>query len=157
VPQQVPQLAMGNAVPQQVPQATPQRVPMAVPNAVPHLVPRPRPRPVRTVDTVTRVVTPVQITHRETPTVASVGQNLVTSRPGRQPLHAPPAFAAGDGDSQWHCMASGHGKRRGVNGEEVEVAGTFVHAGFVESLARDVPARHPKHAECMISIRRKQR
>jgi hypothetical protein len=35
-------------------------------------------------------------------------------------------------------------------------SGALRHLGNVDAMARDVPARHPKHSGCVISIKRKR-
>ena len=142
-----------SAVPQQIPQAIPQASPQAAPQptlqATPTMIPRPLPRPVAV------VTQPGRITHTQTPTRAAVGENLITRKTGRQSVHDAPRFAAKDGGT-WHCLASGHGKRRSFVDGEVAVTGALRHVGAVDVLGRDLPALHPDRTGCLISIRRRK-
>lgn len=142
-------------VPQGTPGLVPTAIPPQVPQAQPILVPRPRPTGGGTRGPSPGATTAGggTITHAPQPAKPALGPTHVTIAPGRQPAHAEARFAASDGGGDWNCLASGHGRR--ANGSPDEVAGIFTHAGAVDSLARDVPARHPKHTHCMITVRRK--
>jgi hypothetical protein len=139
-PMQVP-----NRVPQATPQATPMIVPrprpLAVPYQVPNQVPQARPQ-----------ARPVLVPKQQ---AAAVGHGHVTNTTGRQPAHATPRFRAADGGTDWHCLASGHGKRRSYVDGQVAVSGALRHVGAVDVLGRDLPALHPQHTSCVISVRRR--
>ncbi len=167
-------VAQPNAVPLQVPNRVPQATaqaqpvivprpkPLAKPYPVPNQVPQPRPqaRPIQipqlTVATPHSQVQPTSgIIHSREHRTTSVGQALVTNTTGRQPAHATPRFRASDGGKDWHCIASGHGKRRSYVDGQVAVSGALRHIGAVDVLGRDLPALHPQHASCVISVRRR--
>ena len=144
------------AIPQAVPQPTPQRVPQAIPQAKPQLapvmMPRPKPRP----SAKKPVATGGTTTHAQTPTLPALAKKHVTVDPGRQAQHDLPQFDADDGGQPWRCVASGHGQRRTLNDRRVSVSGALRHIGSIDVLGRDLPALHPQHADCIISLRRKK-
>lgn len=77
---------------------------------------------------------------------------LITSIGGRQDNAA--WHATSDGNSaNWSCLSSGHGPRtvQSDNGANVAVLRS---ATRVDSLARDIPARHPRQSHCLVSIQR---
>ncbi len=145
--------AVPQARPLAVPQREPQAVPQARPGATPVLVPRPRPQPGSIAVTTTGGG---QITHAPTPRQAARGPEHVTPRTGRAIAHNPPRFSSRDGGRSWHCLASGHGKRRTIVDGEVAVTGALRHVGAVDVLGRDLPALHPEHTSCIISVRRRR-
>jgi hypothetical protein len=172
VPQAIPQ-ATPQAVPQiaAIPQAVPNPVPQAIPQATPSLIPRPKPiaTPVlapNKAPTVQPQAKPVlvpsqstttpQIAHVQEPRTPAIGRTQITNVAGRQAAHATPRFRAEDGGKAWHCVASGHGQRRSVVDGRVEVSGALRHVGSVDVLGRDLPALHPRHSSCVISIRRRK-
>ena len=146
-PQQVPQ-----ATPQSTPQPTPQSVPQSVPQATTVLMPRPKPRPSAQKPAATGGTT----THSRAPSQPALAKNHVTVVPGRQEQHDLPQFDAEDGGQPWRCVASGHGQRRTLNDRRVSVSGALRHIGSIDVLGRDLPALHPQHADCIISLRRKK-
>lgn len=157
------------AVPTPVPQATPMRVPQAIPTPVPQAIPgkvpqlapqqtvvsvtRPRPRPTNTVISTSGGG---KITHSPTVTSPARGPGHVTATAGRQTAHATPRFADAKGGGDWNCVASGFGKRRTAADAEAGASGALRHVGAVDVLGRDLPALHPDHANCVISVRRRQ-
>ena len=140
------------AIPQPTPQQVPQAVPQATPQATPVLVPRPKPRPTAQKPAATGGTT----THAQTPTRPALAKKHVTVDPGRQEQHDLPQFDAADGGQPWRCVASGHGQRRTLNDRRVSVSGALRHIGSIDVLGRDLPALHPQHADCIISLRRKK-
>ncbi|SIS87290.1 hypothetical protein SAMN05421759_1055 [Roseivivax lentus] len=163
------------AVPTPVPQAIPGQVPMAIPSPQPVAVPmqippitgqatppgtalvtiqRPRPRPQIVVATPQSAT---QVRHAPQPVVPPLASQHITRSTGRQAAHAEPRFASRDDGPPWSCIASGHGKRRSAAGDETATEGALRHAGSVDLMARDLPALHPRHADCLISVRRRAR
>ncbi len=144
------------AVPQIAPGATPTAIPQATPDLLPQrtpvVVPRPRPQPSTTVVSTSGGGA---ITHRPTPQQPPIGPEHVTPQTGRAVPHNPPRFTASDGGRDWHCIASGHGQRRVLTDGEVTSTGALRHVGAVDVLGRDLPALHPEHADCIISVRRR--
>jgi hypothetical protein len=155
VPQAVPQ-QIPTAVPSKQPQGTPYLVPslqpQAKPQATPVLVPRPKPRP----SAQKPAATGGNTTHSQTPTRPALAKKHVTVDPGRQEQHDLPQFDATDGGQPWRCAASGHGQRRILSDRRVSVSGALRHIGSIDVLGRDLPALHPQHADCIISLRRKK-
>jgi hypothetical protein len=82
-----------------------------------------------------------------------VAEKHITLTPGRQAQHNLPEFGAADGGQPWHCVASGHGQRKTLVDRRVSVSGALRHVGSIDVLGRDLPALHPQHANCIISIR----
>ena len=157
VPNQVPQ-----AVPSKTPQGTPYLIPslkpqspasapQAKPQATPVAVPRPRPRP--------NAQKPKpqggSSSHKTQVTQAPVASRHITAAPGRQAQHNPPSFADANGRGSWDCLASGHGQRKTLTNRRVTVAGALRHVGSIDLVGRDLPALHPGHANCIISVKRK--
>ncbi len=178
VPGQVPPQPNGQtAVPPLVPTATPNQVPTAVPGQVPQLTPKPtathmavpghpkpqgvvtvmRPKPRPTTGTVQPTGT-TQVTHHLTHQSNSKKHDHVAATPGRHDPHDLPRFRDAAAKENWECVASGFGQRRYDAGRGVLLNnGALRHLGNVDAMARDVPARHPKHSGCIISVKRKQR
>ncbi len=178
VPGQVPPQPSGQtAVPPLVPTATPNQVPTAVPGQVPQLTPKPtathvavpghpkpqgvvtvmRPKPRPTTGTVQPTGT-TQVTHHLTHQSNSKKHDHVAATPGRHDPHDLPRFRNAATKENWECVASGFGQRRYDAGRGVLLNnGALRHLGNVDAMARDVPARHPKHSGCIISVKRKQR
>jgi len=161
VPQPVPQ-PIPYRVPTLAPPLVPGQVPVAVPGQVPPMIPAlvPRPRPTGA-GTVTGQAAGSQtgggtIRHQQQPRGPALGPGHVTGTTGRQALHEAPAFAAADGGQPWRCLASGHGKRRTLSGDTVVSDGALRHVGAIDLLGRDLPALHPDHADCIISVRRRR-
>ncbi|MGA9411603.1 MAG: hypothetical protein WBV78_14295, partial [Roseobacter sp.] len=140
---------------QQQSQAVPGQVPSAVPQsalqATPVMVPRPKPRP----NTAKPVATNAPTSHKPTLTGTALAKQHVTRVAGRQAQHNLPEFNAADGGKPWRCVASGHGQRKTLADRRVSVSGALRHVGSIDVLGRDLPALHPQHADCIISIRRK--
>lgn len=177
VPQPVPQ-----PTPQARPQAMPQLVPQARPTAAPPLRPeRPptigmpaqpvivgagpigsgttaRPSPGTGVMRTPLAATPTagQIVHNSGNTEPPRSMDHVARRSGRQLAHDIPQFHDPRTGQIWECHASGHGQRRHVDAEGRETFDGELPLGrVVDVLAFEVPARHPRHAGCLISIRRR--
>ncbi|WP_292306040.1 hypothetical protein [Marivita sp.] len=164
-PQRVP-----TPVPQRVPQPTPQMIPVTVPvqpqvptpgatgpaggaQPTPVAVLRPKPRP-QSVPTLT--TNPgATIEHRPQVQTPPIGQHVVTREIGRQPEHNAPRFQTTRGEVI-RCVASGHGKRRSVVDGEVESSGALRHVGSVDVLGRDLPALHPRHSKCIVTVKRRK-
>lgn len=177
VPGQVPPQPTGQtAVPPLAPTATPNPIPTAVPGQVPQLTPKPtathvavpghpkpqgvvtimRPRPRPTTGTVQQPG-PTQVTHHSTHQSRSKKYDHVAATPGRHDPHDLPRFRNAAAKENWECVASGFGRRRYDAGRGVLLSnGALRHLGNVDAMARDVPARHPKHSGCIISVKRKQ-
>ena len=128
-------------VPPMVPMLVPQRVPQAIPQPIPQRVPNLAPK----------------ITHRPQVRSVGIGRELITVTPGRQPLHNPPAFQGKAQGETWNCVASGHGKRKSVEDGKVVSNGVLRHVGSVDVLGQDLPALHPRHAHCIVSVKRRKR
>ena len=151
------------------PNAVPQAIPTPLQQATPMLVPRPKPVAGATTGTGTTIGTATgtgigtntatgggAIVHVPNSTGPAKAKQHITRLPGRQPVHAEPRFAADDGGKPWRCLASGHGKRLNRADEGFESAGALRHVGAVDVLGRDLPALHPRHPNCIISIRRRR-
>ena len=165
VPSQVPQLvAQPMLVPQQVPtptpQATPPQVPQAVsaPDLVPHQVPRPTPvrQPVK-VPTFIAARPPGQQPAGQTPGGTPSSRPLiVTPLPGRQPAHALPVHRASADAGRLTCLASGFGWRKFDDGNgNTRRVGLAPVLYTPDMLMHDLPANHPRHAECLIVVDRR--
>jgi hypothetical protein len=113
---------------------------------------RPKPRP--HVVPPTTILQPV-VTHSTSVTRPPVGTNQITDRPGRQTGGSDPSFADRSGGANWNCVASGVGVRQIERGGRIITTGVERHVGKVDSLGRDVPAKHPKHPHCIISVQRR--
>ncbi|WP_219787315.1 hypothetical protein [Celeribacter sp. PS-C1] len=159
VPTPTPQAVPGR-VPQAIPTPTPQATPQATPNlrpqptsvATPTVMKRPKPRPNLHGQISNSGGATVQ--HVPTPAGQMVSQDFITQKPGSQPTHDAPRFASDNGDV-WRCVASGHGKRRSYADEEASANGALVHVGAIDVLGRDLPALHPSHSNCIISVKRR--
>ena len=162
VPPQLPQ-ATGQSTPQAIPGLTPQPTPQsvppqspvaapkAVPQAKPVMIPRPRPRP----NTLKPSATKTPTAHKTVATGPALAKQHITNTPGRQAQQDLPQFDAKGGGQPWRCVASGHGQRKTLTDRRVSVSGTLRHIGSIDVLGRDLPALHPQHAECIISIKRR--
>lgn len=128
-------------VPPMVPMLVPQRVPQAIPQPIPQRVPTLAPK----------------VTHRPQVRPVGIGLELITTTPGRQPVHNPPAFQGNAQGETWNCVASGHGKRNSVEDGKVVSNGALRHVGSVDVLGQDLPAFHPRHAHCIVSVKRRTR
>ncbi len=157
LPNQVPQ-----AIPSKTPQGTPYlipslkpkgpaSVPQATPQPTPVAVPRPRPRP----NAQKPIAQGGASSHKTQVTQAPVASRHITAAPGRQVQHNPPGFADANGPGSWDCLASGHGQRKTLTNRRVSVAGALRHVGSIDLVGRDLPALHPGHANCIISVKRK--
>lgn len=128
---------------------TPQQtVPTINATIAPVLVPRPRPTPnrLRPVATTTSGTS----THSATSS-GSQNHGIITPTAGRQDVRNAPSVTNSSGD-RTSCLTSGHGNRRSsdVSGASPSA---LRNANRIDSLARDIPARHPDEAHCLISIR----
>ncbi|MDW4496396.1 hypothetical protein R5H30_00255 [Sulfitobacter sp. D35] len=166
-------------VPQRVPNRVPNQVPTATPGAIPGAIPilRPQPtvpiRPVKGPATVslttvpgTQVVTGGPGTSVRPPlrpggsrTLTNNGHTIGTvvpmhtpAKPGRQPEHRRPIFETTKSHRYSECISAGYGARR-----LDQATGTIRHAGEIDSFARDVPARHPNRAHCLVQIHHRKR
>jgi hypothetical protein len=177
IPGQVPQVV---TVPNQVPTAVPTQQPVTVPGRAPNLKPvathvavpglptalgkavppkvailRPKPR-----ETAKKVVTPASnpvVSHHVNHIAEPKKYQHVAVSTGRHEQTNLPKFRNNANKEEWECVASGFGRRsEATERGGVLVNGALRHLGNVDALARDVPARHPKHSGCMISIKRKK-
>ena len=156
-PMAVPQLATPKVPqPQQViePQLVAQpTAPQATPGAVPIKVPRPTPlaQPIM-------VPGPSQtVPQRQATSVPPIDRPaIVVPLPGRQPSHALPSQARSSGRDRITCLASGFGWRRvkTEDGEEKRV-GLAPILYTPDMLLHDLPANHPRHAECIVIVDRR--
>ena len=164
VPQQIPQ-QIPTAVPSKMPQGTPYLIPSlspsktdgktpstAPPQANLVLVPRPKPRP----NTAKPVAKGIPTSHQSVAATPALKKKHITQNSGRQEQHNLPEFDAAGGQP-WNCVASGHGQRKTLSDRSVSVTGTLRHVGSIDVLGRDLPALHPQHADCIISIRRRKK
>jgi len=166
VPQQIPP-QIPTAIPSKTPQGTPYLIPSLIPSmtngktpstsppkapqAKPIMVPRPKPQP-----TAQKPVAKGGATsHQSAATVPALKKEHITRSPGRQEQHNLPEFEASEGGQPWHCVASGHGQRKSLIDRRVSVSGALRHVGTIDVLGRDLPALHPQHADCIISIKRR--
>ncbi len=178
VPGQIPPQPTGpQLTPPLVPKPTPNQVPVAVPGQVPPLtsrppathvavpghpkpqgvvaIMRPKPRPIK--GTVAQTGTS-QVTHHKAHRTDARKYDHVASTPGRHDAHDLPRFRSADANEEWECVASGFGQRKYDAGRGILLnSGALRHLGNVDAMARDVPARHPKHSGCIISVKRKRR
>ena len=157
VPSQVQQ-AIPSKTPQGTPYLTPSlqpqssaSVPQAKPQATPVAVPRPMPRP----NAQKPQAQGGSSSHETQVTHAPVASRHITVTPGRQAQHNPPSFADANGGGSWDCLASGHGQRETLTNRRVTVAGALQHVGSIDLVGRDLPALHPGHANCIISVQRR--
>ena len=156
-PMAVPQLATPK-VPQPQTAIAPQllaqpTVPQATPGAVPIKVPRPTPLAQPIV-----VPGPSQtVPQRQVTSVPPIDRPaIVVPLPGRQPSHALPSQARSSGRDRITCLASGFGWRRvkTEDGEEKRV-GLAPILYTPDMLLHDLPANHPRHAECIVIVDRR--
>ena len=168
VPSQVPQLVAQpglavptpNAIPTATPVAVPSQVPHAVsaPDLVPHQVPRPTPvrQPVK-VPTFIAARPPGQQPAGQTPGgTPSSRPVIVTPLPGRQPAHALPVHRASADAGRLTCLASGFGWRKFDDGNgNTRRVGLAPVLYTPDMLMHDLPANHPRHAECLIVVDRR--
>ncbi|WP_168769559.1 hypothetical protein [Yoonia sediminilitoris] len=89
------------------------------------------------------------------PVATAAGQSQITPQAGRQDQLNPPQFAASDGGENWRCVASGHGQRRTQEGQRVAHSGALRHVGAINVMGRDLPALHPRHSDCLVTVRRR--
>jgi hypothetical protein len=174
-PLQVPQLVAQpglavptpNAIPTPTPVAVPSQVPqpvaqpslaMPTPYLVPHQVPRPTPirQPVK-VPTVVAARQPGQQPTGQTPVgTPSTRPAIVTPLPGRQPAHALPVYRASADAGRLTCLASGFGWRKFDDGKgNTRRVGLAPVLYTPDMLMHDLPANHPRHAECLIVVDRR--
>ena len=168
IPHQVPQLVAQpglavptpNAIPTPTPVAVPSQVPHAVsaPDLVPHQVPRPTPvrQPVK-VPTFIAARPPGQQPAGQTPGgTPSSRPVIVTPLPGRQPAHALPVHRASADAGRLTCLASGFGWRKFDDGNgNTRRVGLAPVLYTPDMLMHDLPANHPRHAECLIVVDRR--
>ena len=133
-------------------QSPQQAVPSINATIAPILVPRPRPtsnRPNRVTS-----LTNINATHSPN-SGGSQNHEIITPTAGRQSVQNAPSVTSQAGE-QVRCLTSGHGVRR-----DNTTAGTnpsvLRSANRIDSLARDIPARHANVAHCLISIRTSSR
>ncbi len=129
-----------------------QAVPSINATIAPVLVPRPRPTP----DRPNRDTTVVNISATHSPkSGSSQNHSIITPTAGRQSIQNVSSVTSEAGE-QVRCLTSGHGARRDntTTGSNPSV---LRNANRIDSLARDIPARHPDVAHCLISIRTSSR
>ena len=161
MPVAVPPLA-----PQLSPVLAPQFVPQAVPNAVPVKVPRPTPiaQPVK-VPPLSGPRSPVPVGTAapggESPGTVTAGTSgqrpsIIVPLLGRQPAHALHVHRADETASRLTCLASGFGWRRTDDGTaEGRRVGLAPILYTTDMILHDLPANHPRHAECLIVVDRR--
>ena len=110
-------------------------------------VQRPRPKPAN-LKTVGATGT---ITHSEK-SQGSVNTGQITSTAGRQDT-AERHTVSDDSGAVWSCLSSGHGPRTVETDNGANVA-ILRSATRVDTLARNIPARHPRQSHCLVSIQR---
>ncbi|WIV50440.1 hypothetical protein QQG91_12290 [Marivivens sp. LCG002] len=110
-------------------------------------VQRPRPKPAN-LKTVGATGT---ITHSEK-SQGSVNTGQITSTAGRQDT-AERHTVSDDSGAVWSCLSSGHGPRTVETDNGANVA-VLRSATRVDTLARNIPARHPRQSHCLVSIQR---
>ncbi len=117
--------------------------------------PTPRPHAHRAPST----TTPASVRHHPDHRSEPRKHRHVAASPGRHEQHDLPAFREDATGDLWDCVASGFGQRRALPTERGTAlsAGALRHLGSVDAIARDVPARHPEHAGCVISVKRRDR
>ena len=133
-------------------QSPQQAVPSINATIAPILVPRPRPtsnRPNRVTS-----LTNINATHSPN-SGGSQNHEIITPTAGRQSVQNAPSVTSQAGE-QVRCLTSGHGVRRDntTTGTNPSVLRS---ANRIDSLARDIPARHANVAHCLISIRTSSR
>jgi hypothetical protein len=143
----------------QVPQPVAQpSLAMPTPYLVPHQVPRPTPirQPVK-VPTLIAARPSGQPPTGQTPVgTPSTRPAIVTPLPGRQPVHALPVHRASADASRVTCLASGFGWRKFDDGNgNTRRVGLAPVLYTPDMLMHDLPANHPRHAECLIVVDRR--
>ena len=129
-----------------------QTIPSVNANIAPVLVPRPRPTPNRPGPSGS--VASGSATHSPSSS-GSQNHNIITPVAGRQDARNAPSVTTQEGDLI-SCLTSGHGARRD-NAGSGRNASVLRNANRIDSLARDIPARHADEAHCLISIRTSSR
>jgi hypothetical protein len=175
VPSQVPQLVAQpglamptpNAIPTPTPMAVPSQVPqpvaqpslaMPTPYLVPHQVPRPTPirQPVKVPTFIATRPSGQQPTGQTPVGTPSTRPAIVTPLPGRQPAHALTVHRASADADRLTCLASGFGWRKLDDGK-----GNTSRVGLApvlytpDMMLHDLPANHPRQAECLIVVDRR--
>ena len=129
-----------------------QTVPSVNATIAPVLVPRPRPTPNRPNRGTS--LTNINATHSPN-NGGSQNRDIITPTAGRQSVQNVPSVTSQAGE-QVRCLTSGHGVRRD-NTTTGRNPSALRNANRIDSLARDIPARHPDVAHCLISIRTSSR
>ena len=171
VPQPVAQPSLAvptpNAIPTPTPMAVPSQVPqlvaqpsqaMPTPYLVPHQVPRPTPvrQPVKVPTLIAARPSGQQPTGQTPVGTPSSRPAIVTPLPGRQPAHALPVHRASADASRLTCLASGFGWRKSDDGNgNARRVGLAPVLYTPDMLMHDLPANHPRHAECLIVVDRR--
>ena len=168
VPSQVPQLVAQpglavptpNAIPTPTPVAVPSQVPHAVsaPDLVPHQVPRPTPirQPVKVPTFIAARPSGQPPTGQAPVGTPSTRPAIVTPLPGRQPAHALPVYQAAADAGRLTCLASGFGWRKFDDSKgDTRRVGLAPVLYTPDMLMHDLPANHPRHAECLIVVDRR--
>jgi hypothetical protein len=164
VPQLVAQPSLAVPTPNAIPTPTPVAVPLQVPQAVsapylvPHQVPRPTPirQPVKVLTLIAARPSGQQPTGQTPVGTPSSRPAIVTPLPGRQPAHALPIHRASADAIRRTCLASGFGWRKLDDGNgNTRRAGLAPVLYTPDMLMHDLPANHPRHAECLIVVDRR--
>ena len=129
-----------------------QTVPSVNASIAPVVVPRPRPTPNKP-SRGTRVASG-SATHSPNSS-GSQNNNIITPIGGRQNAQNAPFATMQDGE-RISCLTSGHGARLD-NTVSDRNPSVLRNANRIDSLARDIPARHSDVAHCLISIRTSSR
>lgn len=110
-------------------------------------VQRPRPKPIKSMT----AGNPKKITHSAI-SQGSSNRMHITPTGGRHDGNVTHTKVDSNGSSL-ACLTSGHGPRTNtrVGGANVAV---MRNATRIDSLARDIPARHPRQSHCLVSIKR---
>jgi len=81
---------------------------------------------------------------------------IITPLPGRQLAHALPVHRASADASRLTCLASGFGWRKFDDGNgNTRRVGLAPVLYTSDMLLHDLPANHPRHAECLIVVDRR--
>jgi hypothetical protein len=164
VPQPVAQPGLAvptpNAIPTPMPVAVPSQVPQPVsaPYLVPHQVPRPTPvrQPVKVPTTIVDRPSIPYLTVQTPGGTLSTRPAIITPLPGRQLAHALPVHRASADASRLTCLASGFGWRKFDDGNgNTRRVGLAPVLYTSDMLLHDLPANHPRHAECLIVVDRR--
>ncbi len=83
------------------------------------------------------------------------GAGVTVAQPGRQVAHASPRFANADASRVFLCAASGFGWRRDQLQGDARRVGVSPWVRVSGELLRDLPVRHPRHADCLIVVERR--